>query len=30
MRGELSKAQVVAYLLADTLGIEILEGEAMR
>ena len=30
VRGKLSKAQVVAYLLADTLGIEILEGEAMR
>jgi hypothetical protein len=30
VRGKLSKAQVVAYLLADTLGIEILEGGAMR
>ena len=30
VRGKLSKAQVVVYLLADTLGIEILEGEAMR
>ena len=30
VRGKLSEAQVVAYLLADTLGIEILEEEAMR
>jgi hypothetical protein len=30
IRGELSKAEVVAYLLADALGIEILKEEAMR
>ena len=29
-RGELCKAEVVAYLLADVLGIEILKEEAMR
>ena len=29
-RGELSKAEVVGYLLADALGIEILKGEVMR
>ena len=30
VRGKLSKAEVVAYLLADALGIEILKEEAMR
>ena len=29
VRGKLSKAEVVAYLLADALGIEILKEEAM-
>ena len=30
VRGRLSKAEVVAYLLADALGIEIIKEEAMR